>query len=643
MSDVFISYSRKDKVFARRLFDRLKQENYSSWADWIGIPYSAKWMDEIHAGIDQADNFVFIVSHDSLTSEICHLELEHALQKNKRIVPVVRREADPKALAGEWFGTSLEALARTNWEELKRLNFIFFRKRPGFVCNYDEITREVINPECDGDESDADDFEQSFQALLQTVQEDPEHKRRHTRYLLRGQEWKAADQREDYLLMGSEINEAERWLLNWRTRSQKRASQTPSLPPIRPEPLALHETYISASRNAETERTERLRNIRRASVIGTLAAVVAIVLAVGASLVGVQATSAANQANTQVVLGNAALNALHPSLTAADIELVQANATLRYVQDQGTQVAQQATSFSIEQARISTLAAGAVVMPPGTLTPELLLPTLTGIAQLRQWEPKTVIDKFGVEMVEVPSGCFIMGSAANGDEQPVSEHCFAKSFYIDRYEVTQAQFVQLSGVMQKQFQFQGELRPVDNIDWFEARDFCQLHRLGRLPTELEWEYAARGVDSFIYPWGNTLRPKAAVYNRSEFDGTEFVTTRDGEPERIEGASWVGAIDMAGNLWEWTSTRYDDLDPDADGIFLNLFSYPYNGGDGRELDETREEYQTRKSDTNVYTVRVLRGGSWYYDSNSLRSALRFWSRPDFGDVDIGFRCVSDNIP
>ncbi|MBC6936807.1 MAG: toll/interleukin-1 receptor domain-containing protein [Chloroflexi bacterium] len=175
MSDVFISYSRKDKVFARRLFDRLKRENFTSWADWLGIPYSAKWMNEIRAGIDQADNFIFVISPDALTSRVCHLELQHARQKGKRIIPIVRREADTKTLAGEWFGKDWETAARTNWDELEKLNFIFFRKRPGFECHYDDITREVTNPECDGPDSDADDFETAFQGLLKTVQEDPEH------------------------------------------------------------------------------------------------------------------------------------------------------------------------------------------------------------------------------------------------------------------------------------------------------------------------------------------------------------------------------------------------------------------------------------------------------------------------------------
>ena len=137
MTDVFISYSRKDKVFARRLFDRFKLENFSAWVDWIGIPYSAKWMDEIRAGIDQADNYVFIISHDALLSKVCHLELEHARKQNKRIIPIVRREADAKTLASEWLGKDWETTARSNWEELKRLNFIFFRKRPDFDCHYD--------------------------------------------------------------------------------------------------------------------------------------------------------------------------------------------------------------------------------------------------------------------------------------------------------------------------------------------------------------------------------------------------------------------------------------------------------------------------------------------------------------------------
>jgi WD40 repeat protein len=322
MSDVFISYSRKDKVFARRVFDRLKDEEYSSWVDWIGIPYSAKWLDEIHVGINQADNFIFIISPDSLTSRVCQLEINHALQKNKRIIPIVRRDPDIEELQEEWTGKDWESIVRRNWQELSKLNFIFFRKRPGFICHYDEITREVANPECDGVDTDADDFEQSFQNLLATIREDPQHKRLHTRYLLRAQEWDTTKRHEDNLLIGREIDEAENWLQNWKIKNAERAHSKPPLPPIEPIPLEIHRIYIRASREAETHRTQHLRNIRRASTVGSGVAVIALIFAVIASVIGTRANQNANLASTQVADA-------HQELTHVPITLTPIGGTLQ--------------------------------------------------------------------------------------------------------------------------------------------------------------------------------------------------------------------------------------------------------------------------------------------------------------------------
>nr|MCU0499970.1 SUMF1/EgtB/PvdO family nonheme iron enzyme [Anaerolineae bacterium] len=102
-----------------------------------------------------------------------------------------------------------------------------------------------------------------------------------------------------------------------------------------------------------------------------------------------------------------------------------------------------------------------------------------------------------VPMVLVPPGCFSMGSTDFSDAIPVHEQCFDQTFWIDQTEVTQGQFARLGGVQADPSDYSGENRPVEDITWFEARDFCEL-RGARLPTEREWEYAARGVESWIY-------------------------------------------------------------------------------------------------------------------------------------------------
>ena len=89
MSDVFISYPRRDIDFVRHLFDQLTTHDREAWADWQDIPPTADWLAEIYRGIEAADSFLFIISPDSVVSEICTLEIEHAIQHNKWLVPVV--------------------------------------------------------------------------------------------------------------------------------------------------------------------------------------------------------------------------------------------------------------------------------------------------------------------------------------------------------------------------------------------------------------------------------------------------------------------------------------------------------------------------------------------------------------------------
>jgi formylglycine-generating enzyme required for sulfatase activity len=221
-----------------------------------------------------------------------------------------------------------------------------------------------------------------------------------------------------------------------------------------------------------------------------------------------------------------------------------------------------------------------------------------------EWTPH--IQEFDtVEMVLVPEGCFTMGSENNDpDERPTHRVCFDVPFWIDRTEVTQRQFRDFNGVTARNSFFSGDSRPVEHITWFEARDFCEL-RGARLPTEAEWEYAARGVDGLVYPWGNNWDAQAVVWNHNGSDGTANV----GSVRR--GASWVGAVDMSGNVWEWMSSLY----------------LPYAYGTDHE------------SVSNSTDVRVLRGGSW---RDNITSLLRVANRSRFNPVssldDLGFRCA-----
>lgn len=228
-------------------------------------------------------------------------------------------------------------------------------------------------------------------------------------------------------------------------------------------------------------------------------------------------------------------------------------------------------------------------------------------------------------MVHVPAGEFRMGSSSGDvDEKPVHE-VNVSGFLIDKYEVTVEEYKRCVGAggcstpngthddsKFNNFGASGrDKHPINGVDWHQAKSYCAWAGK-RLPTEVEWEKAARGTDGRKYPWGNE-EPSCAltVMNNGGAGCGEDRTWEVGSKPR--GVSPYGAHDMAGNVWEWTADWYDK-------------SY-YGSSPTRD-----PKGPTQGSD------RVLRGGSWVNTGAFVRAALRFGYAPGYADYALGFRCV-----
>jgi serine/threonine protein kinase len=227
--------------------------------------------------------------------------------------------------------------------------------------------------------------------------------------------------------------------------------------------------------------------------------------------------------------------------------------------------------------------------------------------------------KDSMVMVYVPAGEFLMGSENGASDEKPQHRVNLDAYWIDQTEVTNAMYAQCesAGACKPPHSTKSYTRssyygdnqygdyPVIYVDWNQANAYCKWAG-GRLPSEAEWEKAARGTDGRTYPWGEQT-PACSLAN---YSGCEGDTTVVGSYPA--GASVYGAIDMAGNVWEWVQDWYN-------GTYYN--SSPSENPQG----PASEQY------------RVQRGGSWFNISWFLRSSGRGWYRPD-NWYNLGFRCA-----
>ena len=237
------------------------------------------------------------------------------------------------------------------------------------------------------------------------------------------------------------------------------------------------------------------------------------------------------------------------------------------------------------------------------------------------------------EMVTIPAGPFTMGSNEGPEDERPAHEVTLPAYSIDRFPVTNEQYAQFlnalgPGSTTRLYDFDDpdarihrrdarwesdagyENHPVVEVPWLGAAAYCKS-RGKRLPTEAEWEKAARGTDARRYPWGSELPDRRRAHHAAKYNDT---APGDAHPA---GASPYGAREMAGNAWQWVASAYRP--------------YPYRAGDGRE-------------DPKPGPVRGTRGGGHDSASDEITTTQRgrnLSRNPASGHHNITFRCAKNS--
>jgi formylglycine-generating enzyme required for sulfatase activity len=258
--------------------------------------------------------------------------------------------------------------------------------------------------------------------------------------------------------------------------------------------------------------------------------------------------------------------------------------------------------------------------------------------------PHTIVGKDGAEMVLIPPGEFLMGSVEKeGSEDEHPQHrVYVKAFYIDQHEVTNAQyrqFIEETKYREPDFRDNSYLnhpgQPVVGVSWDDAAAYAKWAQK-RLPTEAEWEKAARGgLEGKQYPWGDNfpdvsgykanyyiikstpldaaMLPSSFVGGNSAADGYQYTAPVGSFPP-----NGYGLYDMAGNISEWVADWYDEA---------YYLSSPKQNPQGPQNGR----------------YRVIRGGAWDEFAYDLRCANRDVGNPNKSYLHVGFRCAKDATP
>jgi WD40 repeat protein len=216
VAKLFVSYSRKDSIAARKLIESFKSMGQEVWVDWEAIPPAVDWLEQIFRGIEEADAFIFMISPDSIASEVCKVEVGRAVLNNKRIIPIVLRDVNPK----------------DTLEEIRKLNWTYIRE--------------------------GDNFEEGLAKVKTAIELDLDWLEEHRRLQVRALEW---HRRKDpsLLLRGRDLRNARHMIQTYTSKD--------------PTPTELQTKYIEFS-----QRTQRTQTIMVALTVVTLIVMIALTM-----------------------------------------------------------------------------------------------------------------------------------------------------------------------------------------------------------------------------------------------------------------------------------------------------------------------------------------------------------------------------
>jgi len=227
MSDVFISYSRKDIAFARLIREALQQSQIDTWIDWERIPIGERWWQEICEAIQNANVFMLIISQNSIGSKVCKEEIDQAMQNHKRIIPIVVDDLKPETIQ-----EFAPALPQYNWIIFERDHIFRLEENPQAAAEKPD-DRLIALPQLP-------QFEQALEKLNSAIHTDWEWVKTHTRLQVDALRWEHNQQNPSYLIRGVALETAEQQL--FRATGKE------------PQPSELQVSYVTASRQEETQR-----------------------------------------------------------------------------------------------------------------------------------------------------------------------------------------------------------------------------------------------------------------------------------------------------------------------------------------------------------------------------------------------------